>query len=338
MGFFAEFSAWLGRILNAYIGTTTAQVAGALEPAFLTLGTVYVMIWGYLQLTGQIQEPMIAGLKRILMLALILGMGLRLWLFNSFLVDTVYRAPGQLAAAVLGTNDSVTMVDQIIFEGGDAANLLLQKAGFFSGDWSYYVAGFLVYLAVGVTAVYTIFLLSLARVALAVLLAIGPLFIGLLLFESTKRFFEAWLAQLANYALITILTGLVAALMLTLLSTVAHQAAAAGDGIQVAQAVRLCMAAGLIFLVMRQVMPMAAGLASGIALSSYGMVSRSLLWAFGSTSRHTRDFMRGAVMDRDTTRWDSLSRKAGFAASRAVSGTVGAMTARWRGNSIQRTP
>ena len=87
----------------------------------------------------------------------------------------------KMAAAILGTRDSVTMVDQIIFEGSDAANLLLQKAGFFS-DWTYYLAGFFVYLAVGVTAVYAIFLLSLARVALAVLLALGPLFIGLLLF------------------------------------------------------------------------------------------------------------------------------------------------------------
>ena len=337
MGFFAEFSAWLGRILGTYIGTTTAQVAAALEPAILTLGTIYVMIWGYLQFTGQVQEPMIAGLKRILMLALILGVGVRLWLYNNVLVDLVYRGPGQLAAAILGTRDSVTMVDQIIFEGSDAANLLLQKAGFFS-DWTYYLAGFFVYLAVGVTAVYAIFLLSLARVALAVLLALGPLFIGLLLFETTKRFFEAWLAQLANYALITILTGLVASLMLNLLSTVAHQVVASGDNIQVAQAVRVCMAAGLVFLVMRQIMPMAAGLASGIALSSYGMVSRSMLWAFGSTSRNTRDFMRGAVLDKDSTRWDSLSRRAGFAVQRGVGGTVGAMTARWRSNAIRRSP
>jgi type IV secretion system protein VirB6 len=142
-------------------------------------------------------------------------------------------------------------------DGGDAANLLLQKAGIFDGNWAYYLAGFFVYLAVGLTAVYTIFLLSLARIALSVLLALGPLFIALLLFDTTKRFFESWLAQLANYALITILTGLVAALMLTMLSTVARQAVAEGDGIQIAHGVRLCMAAGLIFLVMRQVMPMA---------------------------------------------------------------------------------
>ena len=130
----------------------------------------------------------------------------------------------------------------------------------------------------GLTAIYTIFLLTLSRIALSVLLALGPLFIALLLFDSTKRFFEAWIAQLANYAFITILTVLVAALMMTLISSAAQQAASAGGGIQIAQAVRVCMAAGLTFLVMRQVMPMAAGLASGLALSSFGLVSAALAW------------------------------------------------------------
>ena len=44
------------------------------------LATIYVMAWGYLHLTGQIEEPFTAGLKRIASLAAILGVGLNLWL------------------------------------------------------------------------------------------------------------------------------------------------------------------------------------------------------------------------------------------------------------------
>src|SRR4029077_15904116 len=139
---------------------------------------------------------------------------LQLWLYNSLIVDTFFNAPAELGAVVVGAFDPVGVVDQIIFAGGDAANLLIQKGGILDGNFAYYLAGFGVYLIVGLTAIYTIFLLALSRIALSVLLALGPLFIGLLFFESTKRFFEAWLAQLANYAFITILTVLVAALML----------------------------------------------------------------------------------------------------------------------------
>ncbi|HEY2398808.1 MAG TPA: type IV secretion system protein [Steroidobacteraceae bacterium] len=317
MGFFAEFNTWLNAMLTSYIANHTAGVAATLEPAIVTLGTIYVMIWGYLSLTGQVQEPFVAGVKRLIALAVILGISLHLWLYNALLVDTFFNAPSALAASFLGAYDSVTLVDEIINSGADTAELLLQKGGLMNGSFSFSLAGILVYVIVSLTAIYTIFLLTLSRIALSVLLALGPLFIALLLFESTKRFFEAWLAQLANYAFITILTVLVSALMLSLLRTAAQQAAGAGGGIQIALAVRVCMAAGLTFLVMRQVMPMAAGLASGLALSSFGLMSSSVTWAFGRAMRNTGQFARG-LGDRDPSRWDSLSRKAGYYTRRGV--------------------
>ena len=228
MGFFAEFNTWLNTVLTGYIGDHTARIAAALEPAIITLGVVYVMIWGYLQLTGQIEEPFLSGVKRIITLAVILGCALHLWLYNALLVNTFFNAPSELAARVIGAFDPVAIVDQILFEGGDAANLLLQKGGILHGNFAYYLAGIGVYLIVGLTAIYTIFLLSLSRIALSVLLALGPLFIALLLFDTTKRFFEAWVAQLANYAFIAILTVLVAALMLRVVTVAAQQAVSLG--------------------------------------------------------------------------------------------------------------
>jgi type IV secretion system protein VirB6 len=71
---------------------------------------------------------------------------------------------------------------------------------------------------------------------------------------------------------------LAAALMMTLVATAAQAAANQGGGIQIADAVRVCMAAGLTFLVMRQVMPIAAALSHGVALQSYGAVSVAVSW------------------------------------------------------------
>jgi type IV secretion system protein VirB6 len=333
VGFFAEFNTWLNELLAGYIGDNTARIAAALEPAVVTLGVVYVMVWGYLQLTGQIEEPFIGGVKKILVLAVILGCALNLWLYNSLIVDTFFNAPAQLGAVIVGAYDPVNIVDQILFDGGDAANLLLQKGGLLDGNFAYYLAGIGVYLIIGLTGIYAIFLLTLSRLALSVLLALGPLFIGLLLFESSKRFFEAWLAQLANYALISILTVLVAALMLHVVTVAAEQAVSTGGAIQIANGVKVCMAAGLTFLVMRQVMPMAAGLASGLALSSFGVVSAALAWGFGGALRTSRQFGRG-LLDRSTHRWDPLSRQAGYALRRGLTRVA---STRWRENSIRRS-
>ncbi len=335
MGFFATFSTWLDGILSTYIATNTAHMASLLQPAIVTFATIYVMIWGYLLLTGKIEEPFVTGLKRIVTLAVVLGAALDLWLYNDVIVDTFFNAPGALAAGLTGAFDSVGIVDNIIFSGGDAANLLLQKGGLFEGDFSYYIAGFAVYAIVGLTAIYAMFLLALSKIALSILLALGPLFIALLLFETTKKFFESWIAQMANYAFITILTVLVATLMLTLLSTAAQQAVSAGGGITIAHAVRVCMAAGLTFLVMRQVMPMAAGLASGLALSTFGTVSAALAWGMGRASRGSAQFSRGALLDRNSARTDTLARRSGYQLQRGVLAGASRLSRTWRENTIR---
>lgn len=314
MGFFAEFNLWLNNLLVRYIADNTAAFARVLEPAIVTLGVLYVVIWGYLQLVGKIEEPFLEGVKRLLTLALILGLSLQLWLFNEVIVDTFFTAPAALVAGVIGAPDAVSIVDEIFFDGDDAASLLLAKGGFFDDAFTFYVAGFAVYVIVGLTAVYTMFLLALSKIALSVLIALGPIFLALLFFESTKRFFEAWIAQLCNYAFLTILTVMVAALMLQVVSEAAQAAVAAGGGIEIAQALKVCMAAALTFLVMKQVPAMAQGLASGVALSSFGAISRIVGLGVGAVrgvGRRAKDFSRGAFIDTDKSRWDSLSRKAG---------------------------
>jgi type IV secretion system protein VirB6 len=278
MGFFSTFWAWLNGQLTSYIGTNTERMAAALEPAIITLATVYVMVWGFLQLTGRIEEPFAAGLRRLLTLAVVLGVALHLWLYNSLLVDTFYSAPSQLAAAIVGAGDPVATIDAIWERGGAVADYLWNNGGVFSGDFGYYVAGAAVWTLMGLLCTYTMFLIALSGIALAVLLALGPLFIALLLFETTRRFFEAWLAQLANYALVTVLTVLVAALLLQLVESYAVQTAARGAAIVTVDALNMVLVAVLVFLLMRQVMPIAAALAGGIALSSFGTVSRAVSW------------------------------------------------------------
>ena len=278
MGFFAEFSVWLNHLLATYVSEQTTRVAAAIEPALVLLTAVYVMAWGVCQATGQIEEPLLEGVKRIARITLVFGIGLHLWLYQELIVDTFFTAPNALAAAMIGAPDSVTIVDQVIFQGGDAAAALIQKGGLFDNNFSYYIAGFVVYALVGVASIYSIFLLSLAKVALSILLALGPLYIATLLFDGSRRYFQAWVAQLANFALIAILVSLVVGLFMHLLTTVTAQAAGQGTAIGIAEGVRVCFAAGLIFLILRQVMPMASGLASGVALSTHHAVSRSLQW------------------------------------------------------------
>ncbi|HWG76690.1 MAG TPA: type IV secretion system protein [Steroidobacteraceae bacterium] len=278
MGFFATFWSWLNTQLAGYVGSNTALLANALQPTVLVLATLYVMIWGYLQMTGRIDEPVAVGIRRIVLLAVVLGAALRLWLYNTVIVDTFFAAPSQLATAVVGASDPVSSVDAIWQQGGAVAEQLWDKGSILSGDFGFYLAGAMVWLLIGTLCVYTMFLIALSSIACAVLLAFGPLFIVLLLFDATRRYFEAWIAQLANYALITMLTVLVAALLLRVVNSYATQTAARGSALLTVDALDLMLMAMLVLLLMRQIMPIAAGLAGGIALSSFGLVSRGMSW------------------------------------------------------------
>jgi type IV secretion system protein VirB6 len=278
VGFFQTFWIWLNGQLASYIGANTVKLASALEPAIVTFGTVYVMVWGYLQLTGRIEEPFVTGLKRLITLTVVLGVALHLWLYNSLIVDTFYKAPTQLAAAVVGTSDPVTTIDAIWNSGGTVAGYLFSNGGVIS-DYGYYVAGMVVWFLVGLLCVYTMFLIALSSIALSVLLALGPLFFAALFFDSTRRLFDSWIAQLTNYALITILTVLVATLLLQIVASYASQTAARGSGVATVDSLNMVLVAVLVFLVMRQVMPIASGLASGVSLNSFGTVSRLVLWS-----------------------------------------------------------
>jgi type IV secretion system protein VirB6 len=314
MEFFIPFSTWLNELLARYVENNFVRIAEALQPAIVALGLLYVLIWGLLQLFGRIEEPVMEGLKRIAILALIFGIGLHMWLYEDVIVDTFFDAPAQLGRAIIGAYEPVGVVQTIMDQGSDTAELLLKKGGLFDGNIAFYLSGIAVYLFVGVTAVYTMFLLALSRISLSILLALGPLFLALLFFNTTRRFVEAWIAQLANYAFIAVLVVLVAALMLVVVGTATTAATARGGLIEIVDAVRVCLAAGLTFLVLRQVPSMAAGLASGIALSSFGVVSGL---AQGSL-RHLGQFARGLTTDKETSRWDSLSRKSGFYAGQAA--------------------
>jgi len=293
MGFFATFWSWLNGQLTTYIGDNTARLAAVLEPAVVTLATVYVMAWGYLHLTGKIEEPFLAGLKRIAVLALVMGVALRLWLYNSVIVDTFYTAPAQLAAAVIGAGDPVGTIDAIWDQGGTVAgNLWTKGEAHYISDFGFFIAGLVVWILVGALCVYAMFLIALSSIAQAVLLALGPLFVVSLLFDGTRRFFSAWIAQLANYALITILTIMIAALLLHVVQSYATQTAARGTEIFTVDALNMVLVAVLVFLILRQVMPIASGLAGGLALNSFGVVGGSV----ASALRATRAVGTGGVL------------------------------------------
>jgi type IV secretion system protein VirB6 len=315
MGFFATFWDFLQNSVLSTVSAITSDISAALEPAVVTFATIYVMIWGYLHLRGAIEEPIMEAAKRIVMLGVIMGVVLNLWSYNAVFVDFFVNTPQSLSTSIVSGNQALSIIDGIWQKGGTVADSLLDEAGFFADNGiEFYIAGYAVYLFVGLICVWMAYLFSLSIVGVGILLAIGPLFILGLLFDSTKRFFEAWIAQLSNYALIIIIAAIASKLLLNFLDAYATLAFNKGGAIQTAEAMQLCLACGFVLLIMKQVPSIAAGLASGIALSSYNALSRSINWAAGGTGRSLYQFGRGmgdAKAGEKPSRYLSVTRNLG---------------------------
>jgi len=265
--------------LNTYIQSTATSIISSITPVTTTLLTIYIMLWGWSMMRGTISEPVTDGVGRLIRLSIIIGIAINLGRYNSFIVDFLWNLPDALAALVAsGSSNPATnmsFLDTFFGQFNDTAtafNDAAYKTTNMMGlpDLTLWIIGWAVRFAGMALTAYAAFLLILAKIGLAILLGIGPIFILLTIFEPTKRFFDSWLGQALNYIFLALLTsaiikivlqiiqGFLAALDLTNVSFLA-----------VLPTIGFCIIG---VLVLMQIPSVASALGGGVAISSLGAV------------------------------------------------------------------
>ncbi|PRG71836.1 hypothetical protein C6T69_14415, partial [Burkholderia multivorans] len=182
----------------AFITDRVQSVASAIAPAAYTLLGVYVMLWGLASMRGLIHEPITEATMRLVKIAFILGVALNLGTYNRYVIDTAWNGPQQLAQAfsgLMGEGGIAAAQDQLLAKGFEAGAAMWRKGGILDGDFGMYLTAFVAWgITLAVTA-YTCFLLALSKIALSLLIGLGPAFIISLLFHPTAEFFNAWLKR-----------------------------------------------------------------------------------------------------------------------------------------------
>jgi type IV secretion system protein VirB6 len=124
-----------------------------------------------------------------------------------------------------------------------------------------------------------------AKIGLSLALALGPVFIALMLFSSTRPFGEAWIRQLVNFVILQILAVAIIGLFLTTLEAVVQTAApAAADKAYAAIAIMALLSLG--GYVSLQLPAIAGGLAGGGASLTSAVAAR--LYAGGQVAEGYR--------------------------------------------------
>ena len=242
-----------------------AEVSGPLRIALV----LYVLLYGFAILRGAIAEPMMDFAVRSVKLALI-AMLVTTAAYGSWVTQPLFHVlPETLARAIAGTptGDAGAAFDQFF---GRAAYLGQKAAKEASPmNWLPLLVSGAVFVVGALAAALGFGIAVLAKVALALLVALGPIFIACALFEASRRYFFGWLGQAVNYLVLYALIIAIFQLILTLVGDqwgrIDGQDPVVGGLIFIA----LCLLGAIFFL---QTPAIAAGIAGGasVGLADFG--------------------------------------------------------------------
>ena len=117
-----------------------------------------------------------------------------------------------------------------------------------------------------------------SKIATAVLLGMGALFICLTLFTTTQKFFESWLSMLMNYGFLLVLASCIGRIMLSLTTFFVDELSEHNTAtlVDFGSALQLALMFGVCILLLNQVPQIASAVGGGIALATRGAISGAI--------------------------------------------------------------
>ena len=262
---------------------------GSLTPAIQVLWRlmfiIFIAVFGYkIIISGQFSASDL--LLNIVKIIIILSIATEWDTFLLLVYDMVTDLPSDAAGQVMqnaansftspnadSEATAISVLSQFYDRSMEVSETLLQAAGW--NNMGLYLYAIAIWFGAIVFTGYAAMLIVLAKLAVAILMAVGPLFILLLIFTNTKSLFEGWLRTLLNYAIIPIFVYTLLALLLTLASAPLEYMEANSDPNG-----QLITAIGPFFftsivsvLLLAQVMNITSSITGGLSLSTMGLAA-----------------------------------------------------------------
>ncbi len=265
--------------LNNYVQQGSARMIEFLVPVFTSMMIIWVAIWGYSLMFGRSEQPLQEGFYRILRIGFILTLGLTVGRYNQTVVRFLSETPQLLASVISGghSQNAATLLDHLFSQIFTLADNAWRQGGVMDGNFGMYFLAIAVLLIGSCLTLIVAFFILLSKVMVSILLAIGPAFFVLLLFQATQRFFESWLGMVLNFGFILLLGVASGQLMTSVATSYLEQIAHNNSTIStLSDSSMLCIVLALCILVMKQIPAMAAALGGGVAIAANGAIASSL--------------------------------------------------------------
>ncbi|MGJ4804887.1 type IV secretion system protein [Luteimonas sp. SDU82] len=219
MIFFSEISSFLDdELIGEYLPNLGARVVRVLGGLGITLLTLWIMLQGYRVVTGQSRESMMAlvvsSLRATFIIGIALGVAVSWGPIYQTLTDGLSRT---ISETMTGEEDGegayedidrTLAIMQVALEAIDAVDVRDNVVTQSQKERALLLTG----VGLGAPAMMAATAMLLNKIAIGLIVALGPLFILCLLFEPTRSLFQRWLfygiGTLFSMALLSVMVTL----------------------------------------------------------------------------------------------------------------------------------
>ena len=203
---------WVGAqftsILSTYVLGVVSTLMTAIAPIALTAMTLWVALYGWAVLRNEVSETVPTFLWKVFKIGLVLAFALQSSFYVSNVADTADALATGIATTFLPTAaDPMTitspyaLLDAFNDKASQLVLDLLKDAGITRLDLLLAAVvcsiGNVIFLCIA------LFVVTLAKLFLTFVIAVGPVFILCLAWRPTARFFDSWLSMVLNAVVLT---------------------------------------------------------------------------------------------------------------------------------------
>ncbi len=203
---------WVGGqldgILASYVLDVVTKLMLGITPIALTAMTLWVGLYGWAVLRGEVSEPLQVFLWKVFKIGLVLAFALQSGFYIANVSDTANALAMGVASTFLPAGvDPATiatpyaLLDKFNDDASAQVADIMKEASMFRLDLllaaAVFSIGSVVFLCIA------LFVVTLSKLFLTFVIAIGPVFILCLAWRPTVRFFDSWLSMVLNAVVLT---------------------------------------------------------------------------------------------------------------------------------------
>jgi type IV secretion system protein VirB6 len=275
------------------LGVVSALMT-AIAPLALAAMTTWVLLYGWAILRNEVSETLPVFMWKVFKIGLVFAFALQAAFYMANVADTANALAMGVASTFLPDGVDPTTVTSpyaLLDKFNDDASTqiadIMKEASMFRLDLllaaAIFSIGSVIFLCIA------LFVVTLSKLFLAFVIAVGPLFVLCLAWRPTQRFFDSWLSMVLNAVVLTwfafFALGLSAFMGASMFKAIQDGGSFLGANFNVlGEAVRYCVLMVLMALICFQAPSLASGLTGGAAIQQGIQMLQNALMVAGLRS------------------------------------------------------